>query len=237
MVEVREVLRLWLRRKGVRGIARLSGMDRKTIRRYVAAAKDAGLERDGGEDQLSDALIGEVTHRVQSRGPGRHGANWQVCEEHRERLKKWIGEGLQLTKVRVLLERHTGKPVPYRTLHRFARSELGFRKVKETVRVDDPAPGQEIQVDFGRMGWLENMVSGGRRVVWALIFTAVWSRHSFVWLSHRQYLPWQPERFPQFGGCGTQGFWRLVLCKRLFAWANSLQNCGNAGRPGRTIRE
>ncbi len=204
MVEVREVLRLWLRGYGVRGITRLSGMDRKTVRRYVAAAKAAGLERDGGEDQLSDALIGEVTHRVQSRGPGRHGANWMVCEEHRERLKKWIDEGLKLTKVRVLLERHTGKSVPYRTLHRFARSGLGFRKVKETVRVDDPAPGQEIQVDFGKMGWLEDMASGRRRVVWALIFTAVWSRHSFVWLSHRQKLEDVIEGFERawsyFGG-------------------------------------
>jgi transposase len=163
-------------------------MDRKTVRRYVAAAEAAGLKRDEGEDQLSDAFIGEVTHRVQSRGPGRHGATWMLCEAHRGRLKGWVDKGLKLTKVRVLLERHTGQTVPYRTLHRFARSELGYRKVKETVRVDDPEPGQEIQVDFGRMGRIKDKVSGRLRVVWALIFTAVWSRHSFVWLSYGQRL-------------------------------------------------
>lgn len=188
VIEVREVLRLWLRKTSVRGIARLSGMDRKTIRRYLAAAETAGLDRGGGEEQLSDALVGEVTDEVQSRGPGRHGAAWLICEEHRELVKEWIDDGLKLTKVRVLLHRHTGKSVPYRTLHRFAHSELGFRKVKETVRVDDPEPGQEIQVDFGKMGWLNDKASGRRRAVWALIFTAVWSRHSFVWLSHRQKL-------------------------------------------------
>jgi hypothetical protein len=38
--EVKEVLRLWLRGEGLRAIERLSGIDRKTIRRYVASAGD-----------------------------------------------------------------------------------------------------------------------------------------------------------------------------------------------------
>jgi hypothetical protein len=54
------------------------------------------------------------------------------------------------------------------------------------VRVADGEPGDELQVDFGRMGHLD--VDGRRRVVWALIFTACFSRHCFVWLSHRQTL-------------------------------------------------
>ncbi len=36
--EFREVLRLWLRGEGLRSIERLARMDRKTVRRYVAAA-------------------------------------------------------------------------------------------------------------------------------------------------------------------------------------------------------
>ena len=36
--EIREVLRLWLRDEGIRSIERLGGVDRKTVRRYVAAA-------------------------------------------------------------------------------------------------------------------------------------------------------------------------------------------------------
>jgi transposase len=52
------------------------------------------------------------------------------------------------------------------------------------VRVADGEPGDELQVDFGRMGQCE--IDGRRRVVWALIFTACYSRHTFVWLSLRQ---------------------------------------------------
>jgi hypothetical protein len=43
MVEVREVLRLWLRGHGYRRIAELVRADRKTVRRYVEAAQGAGL--------------------------------------------------------------------------------------------------------------------------------------------------------------------------------------------------
>ena len=53
-----------------------------------------------------------------------------------------------------------------------------------TVRVADGEPGDELQVDFGRMGLLAD--NGRRRVVWALILTACYSRHTFVWLTFRQ---------------------------------------------------
>jgi hypothetical protein len=42
--EIREVLRLWLRGEGLRSAERLAGLDRKTVRRYVAAAQACGLE-------------------------------------------------------------------------------------------------------------------------------------------------------------------------------------------------
>ena len=54
--EIREILRLWLRGAGIRSVERLAGLDRKTVRRYVAAAQVCGLDRGGGEGQLSDAL-------------------------------------------------------------------------------------------------------------------------------------------------------------------------------------
>jgi len=56
--EVREVLRQWLAGECLRGIERLVGLNRKTIRRYVAAAEAAGLDRGGGDGQLSDEPIG-----------------------------------------------------------------------------------------------------------------------------------------------------------------------------------
>jgi transposase len=67
--EVREVLRLWMRDEGLRGVERLAGVDRKTVRRYVAAAEELGLARGGGEAQLSDELIASVVEVARRGGP------------------------------------------------------------------------------------------------------------------------------------------------------------------------
>ena len=47
--EIREILRLWLRGEGLRSIERLTVTDRKTVRRYVAAAVELGVDPAGGE--------------------------------------------------------------------------------------------------------------------------------------------------------------------------------------------
>ncbi|BDX32246.1 putative transposase [Mycobacterium antarcticum] len=46
----------------------------------------------------------------------------------------------------------------------------------------------ECQIDFGYLGMLTDTGDGRRRKVHALIFTAVYSRHMFVWLSYSQTL-------------------------------------------------
>jgi hypothetical protein len=56
------------------------------------------------------------------------------------------------------------------------------------VRVADGKPGVECQIDFGRLGMMHDPEGGRRRAVHALIFTAVYSRHMFIWLSFTQTL-------------------------------------------------
>ena len=70
--------------------------------------------------------------------------------------------------------------------------------------MNDPDPGSELQVDFGRMGLLYDPGERRRRVVHALIFTAGYSRHLFVFLTFSQALPAVIEGFEAawafFGG-------------------------------------
>lgn len=42
VVEIREVLRRWVRGEGLRSIDRNTGVDRETLRRYVEAANRSG---------------------------------------------------------------------------------------------------------------------------------------------------------------------------------------------------
>jgi transposase len=189
VVEIKEMLRLWVRGHGYKAIARLTQIDRKTVRRYIEAAVAAGLRRDGGESQITDALVGEVINAVRPARHGSHGLAWEHLNSQRSFIEPRLKDGLTLTKIASLLYRHTGVVVPYRTFHRFCVAELGYRPGRATtVRVDDPEPGSELQVDFGRMGLLNDPATGRRRFLYALIFTACYSRHMFVFLTFSQAL-------------------------------------------------
>ena len=54
------------------------------------------------------------------------------------------------------------------------------------MRVDDAPPGQEAQIDFGKMGILLDPDTEKRRVLWTLIITLSFSRYMFVWPSFTQ---------------------------------------------------
>jgi len=118
VVEVREVLRGWLAGAGLRTVAGRAGVDRKTARRYVAAAEAAGVVREGGLGQLSDEVIGQVVEAVRPVRASGHGPAWEALEAERERISEWVGKDLSVVKIADLLARR-GVLVPYRTLHRF----------------------------------------------------------------------------------------------------------------------
>jgi hypothetical protein len=148
--EIREVLRLWLRGEGFRPIERLAA-DRKTVRRYVAVAVACGVVRDGGEEQLTDDLIGQVCERARPHRRDGHGQAWEALGAHHDQLKVWLVEdGLNVRKVHELLRRR-GVIVAERTLHRYALEVVGVgRSARNTTgRVADGEPGVECQLDFG----------------------------------------------------------------------------------------
>lgn len=191
VVEVREVLRAWLEGHGLRKVAERAGVDRKTARRYVAAAEAAGLTREAGVEAVTDELVGVVVEAVRRARPNGHGASWDLLLGLEEQIRAWVagtdGDALSIVKIEELLARR-GVRVPYRTLHRFALERCGFRVKTTTVRVVDGEPGVECQLDFAQMGLLSDPETGKKRRVHALIFTAVVSRHMFVWLTYSQTL-------------------------------------------------
>jgi hypothetical protein len=192
VVEVREVLRGWLEGAGLRKVAERAGVDRKTARRYVAAAEAEGLVRDAGVEALTDELVGAVVAAVRPDRPNGHGAAWEMLLARQDQIAAWVRGGpgqdaVSVVKIAELLARQ-GCVVPYRTLHRFAVEQCGFRVRSTTVRVNDGEPGIECQIDFAQMGFILDPETGKKRRVHALIFTAVLSRHMFVWLTYSQTL-------------------------------------------------
>ena len=184
MIDIKEVLRRWSARQSLHHIARDTGVDRKTVRRYIHAAQSCSLPQDR---ELTEDEIHEVAQRVQARPLPDPSAEWQAVEAHKDRIAAWLTKKrpLRLTKVHTLLARD-GLEVSYDTLRRFAMQKLGWGQKAPTVRVDDPPPGQEAQVDFGKMGPMLDPDTGRVRSLWALIITLSFSRYQFVWPSFLQ---------------------------------------------------
>lgn len=185
MLEVKEILRLWLAGVPKKRIAQQLGFDVKTVRRYLAAARARGLDRAQGGAALSDELVAAVVAATQP-GTGRpRGDGWAVCDTHREFIAGHLDHGVRLTKVGKLLQRR-GVDVGYDTLRRYALEQLGFGRTAPGVPVADCGPGEELQVDTGWMTLLEPDLFGQRRRFRAWIFTAVLSRHRFVYPVFRE---------------------------------------------------
>jgi len=180
MVEVKEVLRLWLGEMGKRRIATQLGIDAKTVRGYIEAARALGLERTAGKAALTEELVGQVIAARRGKAHRPHGDTWSRCTEHREFIERHLRARVRLSKIRKLLRRQ-GVQIPYATLRRWTVATLGFGRTAPTLAVADGKPGEECQLDTGWVLTLEPDMRGKRRRLRAWIFTAVVSRHRFVY--------------------------------------------------------
>lgn len=87
MIENREMLRLWLKGRGLREVARLSDTDRKTVRRYVERAQSCGPDRDGNADQLTDELPTSVIADVRRKRPNGKSQAWETLAAQSEQIR------------------------------------------------------------------------------------------------------------------------------------------------------
>ena len=184
MFEVREVLRLWLGGEGIRGVARLSRVDRKTVRRYVDAAIEAGVTAEGGVGQLTDVVLGRVVEIVRPHRTDGHGEGWAALAARRDRVEAWVNADVAGVKICELLA-GDGVVVAERTVQRFIVTEFGPRRGQgSTVRVADGESGHELLCgtphnnSYVESGTMWSPVSAGRCLPCS---TAVWAcrvRHS-----------------------------------------------------------
>lgn len=179
MIEIKEILRLWLAGVAKKRIARTLGFDPKTVRRYTELAAAQGLQPGPQAEPLTDERLEAILVALKS-GAGRpHGEGWERCLEQRAFIEQKLKD-VKLSKVRRLLLRQ-GIDIPYATLHRFAVAELNYGARSSTIPVADGEPGGELHLDTGWVGSLEPDLFGKRRRFRSWIFSAGRSRHRFVW--------------------------------------------------------
>ncbi len=116
--DIEDLLRRWLAQQGVRQIARETGIDRKTIRRYIAAAKGCAI---GGDGELSREDVTRVIKRVQARPARSPSEAWSKLLPYKDRIADCVDDDqrLRLRAARAMLAAE-GIHVTYWTLRRFA---------------------------------------------------------------------------------------------------------------------
>ena len=185
-VEISEVIRRWRAGDSQRRIALGTGLSRDTVARYITAAVALGVSREGtelSEEQLSRlAAIGQPGPRLAATPSEELLAPWA------DQIHRWLtGDRLQLTRIQELLGERDCR-VSYASLQRFVARRHWRRRTKATVRMEETPPGEVAEMDFGRLGLIQDAETGRRRAVWALLVVLGYSRHSFVWPTLNQKL-------------------------------------------------
>ena len=185
-MEIQEINRRCRAGEGYRRIASGTGLSRNTVRKYLTAARAEGIARDGPlptEDQLSRlAAIGQSGPR-QVETPSE-----DVLAPWGDQIYQWLtADRLQVTRIHELL---LGREclVSYQSLRRFIMKRNWRRPRRTTVRMEDTPPGEVAEVDFGRLGLIQDPGTGRRRTVWTLLVVLGYSRHCFVWPTFSQKL-------------------------------------------------
>jgi len=202
VVDIVDILRRHQLGDGIRSIVRATGMGRNTVKKYLHLACEKGFNLEGQCDL--ETIAAEVLKELNAHLPGPSPSKGLTLLPHKEEIKKWMeDEHLTLTKIHIKLER-LGIETTYSSLYRFVASEIGIPS-KTTVRMAETEPGEVAEVDFGRLGIIDDPETGRKRFAYALVVTLVYSRHQYVAVSFTQKLPVLiagiEAAWEYFGGC------------------------------------
>ena len=185
-VDVMEVIRRWQQGDSQRHISLGTGLSRDTVRKYLAAAIEAGVQREGPEpteEQLSRLVALSRSGPRQTVAPAE-----ELLEPWGDQIYRWVTvDRLQVTRIQELLAQR-GCDVSYTSLRRFLQRRNWRRRSLRTVRMEQNGPGEVAELDFGRLGFIHDQETGRRQAVWALLVVLAYSRHCFVWPAYGQKL-------------------------------------------------
>lgn len=196
-VDIHELIRLKRGGRTNAEIARLLGLNRGTVVKYVQwAAEEGFLEGLAAE-------VEEVQRRLTATmPPGLPPQQVSSLAKHETEIKKLHEGGVEMAAIRQRLEEKHKVTVSYEALRRVVR-RLKPRLPEAFVRVETP-PGAEAQVDFGYAGMTLDPQTGKERKTWVFVMVLSWSRHMYAELVYNQtvatWLSCHRHAFAFFGG-------------------------------------
>lgn len=209
-MELQEIIR---RRKSGQRISKISkatGRDRKTVRKYLDLIEAEGISLRTAEGKNDTEKIKQALQKITGLAK-RRPEKQNIFSPYYEEIKKLIevkgkNKGLKLKSAyRVICLKHdlSGK-TSYSSFKRYISSQNIFtQKAQTTCRIETP-PGNQLQVDYAKLGLLFDPATKKRRTVYSFIGTLSYSRHKYVEIVYRQdqksFVESHIKMFKFFGG-------------------------------------
>jgi transposase len=207
VIDVTEILVHWHAGRSLNEMSGSLGVDRKTIRKYVAPAVAAGVVPGGpakseGEWQelvrdwfpeLSDTRLRQVT--------------WPAIGEHHDYIAEQLKAGVRMSTIHQRLRDERGLAASVASFRRYVAACVPEEARRSQVTVWSPRPaeaGEQAQIDYGMLGRWPDPLTGKLRTVWAFVMVLACSRHMFVRpvlkMDQRAWTECHVEAFAFFGG-------------------------------------
>lgn len=182
MTDFVEMFRHWNAGRSQVQISEALGIDRKTIRKYLAAALAEGLEPSPEEfdEELWRARIGRWFPELVD--PVARALTWSLIAAHHQWITAQLKVPVTVATIAQRLRDDHHVDVSESTVRRYIATTFTEQRLEEKVTVPRGAveAGSEAQIDYGKLGMWCDPASGRRVAVWVFAMILSCSRALFV---------------------------------------------------------
>src|SRR5579875_246193 len=145
---VTEILVHWDAGRTQSEIATSLGLDRKTVKKYLTPALEAGLEPGSGRSQAEWRPLVEQWF-PQLADTRLRQISWPLIEMHRDYIVEQLQDGVTKATIHQRLRDERGLQASVASVKRWIAANLPEQALRSKVTVlgDDPPPGWEAQID------------------------------------------------------------------------------------------
>jgi transposase len=208
VVDVTEIFIHWYAGRSLNEVSASLGVDRKTIRKYLAPAVAAGLRPGGAAMSSADWATLVAGWFPQLADTRLRQTTWPQIGKHHEYITAMLKAGVTQATIHQRLRDEHGLSASVASVKRYVAANLPEEVRRDRVVVlrdeADTPPGGEAQIDYGHLGYWVDPGTGKRRRVWAFAMVLACSRHLFVQpvftMDQAAWTEAHVEAFAFFGG-------------------------------------
>lgn len=182
MIDVAEILLHWHAGRCQSEVADSLGVDRKTVKKYLAPAIEAGIvpgDVARSQEQWQDLVRGWFPELVDTT---LRQVTWPQIAVHRDYIAEQLRAGVTKATIHQRLRDEHGLTASCASLKRWIAANLAEEAMRSRVTVlrGEVEPGSEAQIDYGYLGSWTDPATGRLRRVWAFVMVLSCSRLLFL---------------------------------------------------------